>query len=414
MTSTPTPPSTSVRPLGILTALGALLVASCGGTSLPPAAERVDTAVTTPSTEAPDARTAPDATDRSTPSEDPEPTDDGPSATEPTDVGVSVTATGTWTDVTTNLVGLDSTCGNVSFVSAHPRTSQVIAGIAANGLWQLTEDSAGWNPIGVGAGIDHRTAWIEYDPDDANRYWVSGAYGEFGGFRTDDGGATFERLGDASHVDVISVDFTDPGRLTMLMGKHEQRIVLLSRDGGASWVDIATSLPDDAGFTSAPHVIDADTFLVGSYNGDSAGIHRTADAGATWTQVFAGGAIGAPVVDGDSIVWATSSGELAVSDDGGRSFERSAGSSGGRSASLVPLPNGALVAVGAESLAVTTDRGDTWSPVGPELPFRPFGIAFSAARSAFYAWTFTCNFGVDGDPVLEKSIVELSVDVVVD
>lgn len=318
-------------------------------------------------------------------------------------------ATGGWTDVTSNLVGLDSTCGNVSFVSARPGASTVLTGISSHGLWELSDDAMTWTKVGRDAEIDHRLAWVEYDPDTSDRYWISGSYGRFAAFRTDDGGRTFAQLGDATHADRISVDLTDPNRATMLLGKHEQRVVLLSQDGGKTWSDIAITLPDDAGFTSYPQVITAQVFLIGSYNGEASGIYRTEDAGATWTQVFEGGAIGAPIVAGETIIWATKGGELAVSEDGGRTFERSNASSGGRTTSLLELPDGALATVGGSSIVVTTDQGDTWESVGPEFPFRPFGLAFSAGRSAFYAWTFTCNFGDGADPVLENSIVELPV-----
>ena len=41
-------------------------------------------------------------------------------------------------------------------------------------------------------------------------------------------------------------------------------------------------LPADVGFTSSPYVIDANTFLVGSYQGPGSGVYRSTDAGQTW------------------------------------------------------------------------------------------------------------------------------------
>ena len=105
------------------------------------------------------------------------------------------------------------------------------------------------------------------DPDEPRRRSGSpGSYGSHGVFRTDDNGATFRALGDVEHVDYMSIDFTDPDRSTILAGGHESSTVHRSKDGGATW-DELPGLPADIGFTASPYVIDANTFLVGSYNG---------------------------------------------------------------------------------------------------------------------------------------------------
>jgi photosystem II stability/assembly factor-like uncharacterized protein len=71
-----------------------------------------------------------------------------------------------------------------------------------------------------------------YDPENPNTYWESGIYNDGGVFRTDDGGATFQPLGNVTHIDAVSVDLTDPDRSTLLAGAHEQSVLLRSGDGG--------------------------------------------------------------------------------------------------------------------------------------------------------------------------------------
>ena len=85
-----------------------------------------------------------------------------------------------------------------------------------------------------------------------------------GVYRTDDRGASFHALGDVTHVDHVSVDFADPQRQTMLAGGHESSSLWLSTDGGDTWRDVGVGLPDDVGFASSPHIVDATTFLLGT------------------------------------------------------------------------------------------------------------------------------------------------------
>ncbi|MET0198924.1 MAG: hypothetical protein ABW364_16965, partial [Rhodococcus fascians] len=129
--------------------------------------------------------------------------------------------------MTFNLAGLDSTCGNVSGVSAHPGVDMLMVGIATQGLWSLDPTSSTWNQLGTGPGsaqIVNRLSWIEYDPEDASQFWEAGMYGG-GLYRTNDGGQTFVQLGSVAHLQHVSVDLGDPFRQTILVGGHERREV---------------------------------------------------------------------------------------------------------------------------------------------------------------------------------------------
>src|SRR5207248_1183494 len=107
-------------------------------------------------------------------------------------------------------------------------------------------------------------------------------YNQGGVFRTDDGGSTFKQMGDVTHDDVVSVDFTDTDRKTLLAGGHETTQKLwLSVDSGQNWEDIGPRLPSSAGWSSDPWIIDTNTFLVGV----NQGIYRSEDAGKTWNKV---------------------------------------------------------------------------------------------------------------------------------
>src|SRR5205085_10920225 len=112
-------------------------------------------------------------------------------------------------------------------------------------------------------------------------------YNGGGVYKTSDGGVTFSQVGDITHCDSISVDFSDPKRMTLLAGSHEQALKLFrSIDGGAKWEDIGKALPEGSGFCTTSSILDAKTFLVGcgGWYGGTPGIQRTTDAGTVFTQ----------------------------------------------------------------------------------------------------------------------------------
>jgi photosystem II stability/assembly factor-like uncharacterized protein len=341
-----------------------------------------------------------------------------PSATTPTTTSVAGPATARrWVEAATNLAGLESECGNMSLVTTRPDRDATVAGIALHGLWASADGADEWLPLGQGQGsavISNRPSSIVYDPDNPDTYWESGIYNGGGVYRTDDGGATFEQLGDAAHIHAVSVDFNDPARATLLAGAHEQPRLLRSTDGGSTWTDVSGGLPEGSGFASFPLVIDAQTHVLGTRDGPDSGIFRTTDGGATWQRVNDGGVSGLPLVSptdgaiywirefGDALLKSVDSGETwtvlpspLIVDD---------------AANIVELPDGSFATLGAGFLVVSQDRGQTWQPIGPRIPYTPSGLTFSAFRNAFYVWRSDCD--LDGtNPIRPDSILRLDLTV---
>ena len=323
---------------------------------------------------------------------------------------IGVQTSDAWVDITSNLVGVPSECGNLSFVAGHPSTDLVLAGIALQGLWQLNEAGDGWVRTGADPQSDpigNRTTSVLFDPDDLDRFWQSGSYSS-GAFRTDDGGQIYSQLGDIDHLDYICVDLNDPLRLTALAGGHERTEIYKTIDGGQSWASLADNLPIDAGITSYPLVVDATTHLMGSNSGEGSGVFRTIDGGITWSRVSEIAVTSPPVRRGDTIYWLAAGGAgLLVSRDLGQTFELAGQRTGGASLSLVDMPDGRLATHNAASVLVTADEGQTWTEVGPRMPFDPWGLAYSAERDSFYIWVFTCDFSVPDQPVVPMSILQI-------
>jgi hypothetical protein len=327
-----------------------------------------------------------------------------------------------WVNVTGNLANMPSECGNMSFMSAKPDEDMLVAGIALDGLWATRNGGDGWSALGAGsdasAPITNRTSSIVYDPQNTMRWWESGIYNGGGVYETTDDGATFVQLGSVSHIDLVSVDFTDPGRQTLVAGGHEQaQTVYRSTDGGMTWQNVGAGLPASS-YCSFPLVISSSTYLVGcnGNGGGVAGVYRTTDGAATWASVSSGGGGGAPLVSSDaSIYWASPNGKGMVrSVDQGQTW--SSVVSSGVIASFAPLelPDGRIVEIAplygpTQSIVASSDHGATWKAVSSALPFsNEVGFAYSTQRKAFYVWQLTCGNG--SVPVPTNAIMRFDFD----
>jgi photosystem II stability/assembly factor-like uncharacterized protein len=324
----------------------------------------------------------------------------------------STTPTGPWTDVTGNLAGLASQCGNLSLVATDPLSDRVIAGVAGDGLWETTGGST-WTQLPGSTVIANRPSSITFDPADPNRFWESGIYNGPGAFVTQNDGQTFTMLGNLVHTDDVSIDLGDPNRQTMLSGRHEADLVFLSTNGGSTWVNVSAGLPTTIGFANAPLVLNSQDYLMGANHGEGSGVFRTTNAGQTWTETYPSAVAGPPLVDtaaGGAIYWLLVNGGVIKSTDQGASWTLmpDQGFFAATATTILLLPDGHLATVGG-GVTVSSDGGATWQPYGPPLPSPPTGLVYSAAQKAFYAWRSDCNAVTGNDPVKPGSIMKLVV-----
>jgi photosystem II stability/assembly factor-like uncharacterized protein len=335
------------------------------------------------------------------------------SASPPTDAprvradAMTMPAPGPWVNVTANLAGMSSECGNTSGFAAVPDRDQLIVGVALHGLWTSTDGGASWTQLGTGAGSDsltNRTVAYVFDPERPGVFWESGIYNGNGVYRSDDYGTTLHALGDAHHNDVVSIDFSDPNRRTLLAGGHEQtQTVYRSTDGGESWTNVGANLPP-SNHSSNPLVIDATTHLVGcsGYASDPSGIFRTTDGGAHWSMVSDQAASGAPLRASDgTIYWTLIYGSGMVrSTDNGQSWTR-VHDGGLRGTHPIELPDGRIATVGPNAIIVSSDQGESWQSATESLPYDDIiGLAYSVQRRAFYVWRFDCTNTVPADAIM--------------
>jgi photosystem II stability/assembly factor-like uncharacterized protein len=311
----------------------------------------------------------------------------------------------TWENVTGNLANMPSECGNMSLLSTVPGSAAVIAGVALKGLWASSAGTT-WTQMGTGSGSDtitNRPSWIVYDPLNPSTFWESGIYNGGGVYKTTNGGSTFTRLGSISHNDYVSVDFTDPNRQTLLAGGHEQsQTIYKSTNGGATWTNIGTSIPANTKFTSNPHIINSQTYIVNAqgWGGGTPGLYRTTNGGTSWQLANGNGPSGAPLVTSTGAIYWANGGNLLKSTDSGTTWN-SVGS-GLQGFPPVELPDKRLAAIGGNlNMVVSADGGVTWSTITPALPYKPWGFIYSAARQAFFIWLLDCGSIVQPNAVMK-------------
>ena len=188
--------------------------------------------------------------------------------------------------------------------------------------------------------------------------------------------------------------------------------VMTTADGGSHWTRVPASslppaLPNEGAFAGSGTniaVMGSGEAWIGTGAAATARVLHTADRGRMWTvaatPLRAGPSAGifsvafrdrrhGIVVGGDYRLERDASDSAAVTSDGGQTWTLARGLTGFRSVvAYVPGERRSLIAVGPQGSDVSTDDGESWSPVpGPgyhTLSFSPSGrLAFAAgARGA--------------------------------
>jgi photosystem II stability/assembly factor-like uncharacterized protein len=328
--------------------------------------------------------------------------------TTPTTAPGSV-AGASWIDATGNLAGLPSECGNLSHVSARPGGG-LIAGVALQGLWSSTDGGEKWDPLGdaEGTALKFRMTTIVYDPEQPARFWVDGIYDTGGAYETGDDGATFRQLFSDWNSVTFAVDLSDPDRRTMIVAV-DPIDVRKSVDGGESWEPVAGALPDEVGRAAGSLAVDSQTYLIGTREGEVPGIFRTTDGGGSWSRVHPTGVAGSPLRARDGgIYWLIERGGGVVhsADEGATWTVHDGEGISPFAENIVELPDGRLATISNGTLIVSSDEGDSWTSIGPAMPYEPSGVAYSEADQAFYIWRSDCEWN-EANPVRPGSILRL-------
>ena len=199
----------------------------------------------------------------------------------------------------------------------------------------------------------------------------AGIYNGGGVYKTTDNGQTFKQVGNISHNDSVSIDFSDPERKTLLAGFHETNgKVWKSTDGGTTWTTLST-LPGGAGFCTATLVVSATNLLVGCAGG---GVYHSTDGNA-WNQVGNKGVAHQPLLATDgTIIGPDPTGDSTSAPTMGHPLRRVADANLAAPDSVpAELPDGRVAIVGKDHLQISSDKGVTWKPMG--IPYPTAGVA---------------------------------------
>jgi hypothetical protein len=179
-----------------------------------------------------------------------------------------------------------------------------------------------------------------------------------------------------------------------------------------TWTNVGSTLPANTNCT-LPVIIDSQTHLVGcgGFGGGPRGVYRTTDGAVTWTNVTTSGGGTSPLLATDgSIYWPSPDGKgITRSTDQGQHWTDVVGPGVVRSTPPIELPDGRLVTLGGQLVLISSDKGSTWHPASPTLPFGdPTGVVYSRQQKAFVTWHFTCQTNMD--PVPPDAIMRFDFD----
>ncbi|HVG87172.1 MAG TPA: hypothetical protein VM820_21795, partial [Vicinamibacterales bacterium] len=201
---------------------------------------------------------------------------------------------------------------DVAVLESNPAVFYV--GSATGGLWRTTNNGTTWEVLFDDLDDVVSIGDIAIPPNDANTIWVgsgennnrqSGSWGN-GIYKSTDAGRTWKLmgLGGSKHIARVIVDPVDHdvvyvAALGSLWGASRERGVFKTTDGGLTWSNVLF-VSEDAGATELVmdptnnKVLYAATYqrrrATWGFNGGGPGsaIHKSSDAGRTWTKLTEG------------------------------------------------------------------------------------------------------------------------------
>jgi len=199
----------------------------------------------------------------------------------------------------------------------------------------------------------------------------------FGGVTvaSDDGGATFARIGGAI-ADAFDFARVTSAQVYQVAGRAGR--VAVTVDGGRTWTGVGVPVSRglaDLSFASATvgYVLDADGSLL-----------RTDNGGSSWSALDTGtgGAASSLLAVSPDVVLITAGGTVRRSADGGVTFSAVSAKAVARGATRLERAGAAVVVHGSGLIAVSTDAGQRWQRVKAPAK-RIVSVDFVSAKVGF-------------------------------
>jgi photosystem II stability/assembly factor-like uncharacterized protein len=220
----------------------------------------------------------------------------------------------TFAGLRARLIGPALTSGRIVGIAVHPRDPAVVyVAAASGGVWKSENKGASWQPIFDSQG-SYSIGVIALDPRDPKVVWVgtgennsqrSVGYGD-GVYKSIDAGRSWKKVGleRSEHIGRIVIDPRDSNVVYVaaqgpLWGPGGDRGLYKTTDGGGTWTSVL-NISEHTGVTDL--VIDPrnpDVLVAASYQrrrhfftlingGPESAVHRSTDAGKTWSRITAG------------------------------------------------------------------------------------------------------------------------------
>ena len=264
-----------------------------------------------------------------------------------------------------------------------------------------------WQALDRGLPLDLRLVTGTVAPTDTRSMIVSGVGGLF---RLDAGASTWEPIRvPLPTITAIRYDQSDPNHLIAGTELHGN---FITRDGGSTWIPSSLGLPHDR-YGTIPGAIslaqlqsDSAVWLMAT--AVAPGVFRSVNGGSSWKPVTTGLAPGGATSvsfhsEADGTAFVTSDRGMALSTDRGQTWTPVASLPPGISPVAVvtePASPQTWMVVGARGSVVrSTNRGESWVEL-PSLP-RPVGPVFALSPSTMPRATTSPGIArIEGVPVL--------------
>ena len=258
--------------------------------------------------------------------------------------------------------------GLTAGVAVDRASGDVFMVVCDQGVWRSSDRGATFERADGGAVGGRCETGFALNADPAGgRLMCFMIYG--GSAYTADGGKTWKKS-QTSHLDIGAVDWEATGQCLLSVRHESGGTLCLSADAGAGWKDLGK------GFAKVG-LFDAKTLVASK----GKGLVRSADGGATWTDVSDVTPAGfVMTVFRGTGYWATEKG-LLVSKDKGATWAILGAPVNAFYGPYVGKDERHLVVVGKEGFHETKDGGLTWAPAAP-LP-NGMGVGFTGPN---YAW----------------------------
>lgn len=296
-----------------------------------------------------------------------------------------------WTDISSPLVGRltnngakPAWPGGCSGVVVNRTNGDVTIKVVGLGLWRSSDKGKNWQRIDDNtiSGRDE-TGWTTTMDQSAPGRITSFSLDGSAGWTTDGiHWKSFATLG--RNWDFGSVDWSASVPKTIVAAKHETAPpgeVYLTQDGGVTWKKLSIYLNENRERISMIGALDAMTLVYS--NGD--GIHRSQDAGRTWTKVSSAAPQTRIPVLFQGTHYLGSTNGLLVSGDLGASWQVQGTAVNVWQGPFFGRDKEEILVVGKDGAFVTKNAGQTWKQVA-SLKTKESGFLFTPNWFGCYAW----------------------------